>query len=81
VSRPALATSDLLAAATCTAVALLHQPRPAIAALASYPAFRLAARRRGLALIACLAIALGLIATSPPHHPAPARTNHGRAAR
>lgn len=58
----------LAAVGICAAVSALGQPRPATAALVSYLAIATLAGRR-FALLACLAVAVGLIVASPPHKP------------
>lgn len=71
-------TPALLAAITiCGAIAAFGQPRPAVAALLSYLAVSTVAGRR-IALLACLAVAVGLTAASPPHHPAEPPTVESR---
>lgn len=54
-------------AVLCAAVAAMHQPRPAIGAFITATVFAIGSARR-LALLACLIVAAGLIAATPPHH-------------
>jgi hypothetical protein len=52
--------------AVTAATAALHQPRPAIAAATTGLVVATSGARR-LALLACLLVAFGLVAASPPH--------------
>jgi hypothetical protein len=78
---PMLAPATAFAA--CATAAALHQPRPALAAFASFVAVAGVARRH-IALLVCLLVAIGLIATTnhnrfPSSHdraPSPRRHHH-----
>lgn len=60
----------LAVAVVCAVVAALHQPRPAIGAAVTAAAVAIGGARR-LALLACVAAAVALIAVTPP-------TSHSR---
>ncbi|MEA2492887.1 MAG: hypothetical protein QOJ29_798 [Thermoleophilaceae bacterium] len=67
------------AAVLCVGVALMHQPRPAAAAFASFLALSLTAGRRW-ALALSAVVGLGLIAAAPIHPPRHVQEDvHGRA--
>ncbi len=61
--------------AACATVAALHQPRPALAAFASFVAVAGVARRH-IALLVCLLVAIGLIPTTNNHR---SPSSHDRA--